>query len=70
MKKYSVKEVMSVEMNEVDSIFYMTMNDGVTLKINMYWLSDEDIKGLKNIEGYDESPEVFERLMNAVIEEN
>lgn len=69
MKKYTVNMVNSVEMSEVDNKFYMMMDDRVTLVVDMYRLSDEDIEGLKTIEGYDESPEVFERLMNAVVEE-
>ena len=69
MKKYTVNMVNSVEMSEVDNKFYMMMDDRVTLVVDMYRLSDEDIEGLKTVEGYDESPEVFERLMNAVVEE-
>ena len=69
MKKYTVEMVNSVEMSEVDNKFYMMMDDRVTLVVDMYQLSDEDIEGLKTIEGYDESPEVFERLMKAVVEE-
>nr|DAO71904.1 MAG TPA: hypothetical protein [Caudoviricetes sp.] len=69
MKKYTVNMVNSVEMSEVDNKFYMMMDDRATLVVDMYRLSDEDIEGLKTIEGYDESPEVFERLMNAVVEE-
>lgn len=69
MKKYTVNMVNSVEMSEVDNKFYMMMDDRVTLVVDMYRLSDEDIEGLKTIEGYDENPEVFERLMNAVVEE-
>ena len=68
MKKYTVNMVNSVEMSEVDNKFYMMMDDRATLVVDMHRLSDEDIKGLKTIEGYDESPEVFERLINAVIE--
>ena len=67
--KYTVNSVNTVEMAEVDNKFYMTMDDKVTLVVDMYQLSDEDIEGLKTIEGYDESPEVFERLMKAVVEE-
>ncbi len=67
--KYTVDMVNSVEMSEVDNKFYMIMDDRVTLVVDMYQLSDEDIEGLKTIEGYDESPEVFERLMKAVVEE-
>lgn len=67
--KYTVNSVNTVEMSEVDNKFYMMMDDRVTLVVDMYQLSDEDIEGLKTIEGYDESPEVFERLMNAVVEE-
>lgn len=67
--KYTVNSVNTVEMSEVDNKFYMTMDDRVTLVVDMYQLSDEDIEGLKKIEGYDESPEVFERLMKAVVEE-
>ena len=67
--KYTVNSVNTVEMDEVDNKFYMTMDDKVTLVVDMYQLSDEDIEGLKTIEGYDESPEVFERLMKAVVEE-
>jgi len=67
--KYTVDMVNSVEMSEVDNKFYMMMDDRVTLVVDMYQLSDEDIEGLKTIEGYDESPEVFERLMKAVVEE-
>nr|DAU78535.1 MAG TPA: hypothetical protein [Caudoviricetes sp.] len=69
MKKYTVNMVNSVEMSEVDNKFYMMMDDRVTLVVDMYRLSDEDIEGLKTVEGYDENPEVFERLMNAVVEE-
>jgi len=69
MKKYTVNMVNSVEMSEADNKFYMMMDDRVTLVVDMYRLSDEDIEGLKTIEGYDESPEVFERLINAVVEE-
>ena len=69
MKKYTVNMVNSVEMSEVDNKFYMMMDDRVTLVVDMYQLSDEDIEGLKTVEGYDENPEVFERLMNAVVEE-
>ena len=69
MKKYTVNMVNSVEMSEVDNKFYMMMDDRVTLVVDMYRLSDEDIEGLKTIEGYDESPEVFKRLMSAVVEE-
>ena len=69
MKKDTVEMVNSVEMSEVDNKFYMMMDDRVTLVVDMYQLSDEDIEGLKTIEGYDESPEVFERLMKAVVEE-
>ena len=69
MKKYTVNMVNSVEMSEVDNKFYMMMDDRVTLVVDMYRLSDEDIEGLKTIEGYDESPEVFKRLMRAVVEE-
>ena len=67
--KYTVNSVNTVEMSEVDNKFYMMMDDRVTLVVDMYQLSDEDIEGLKTIEGYDESPEVFERLMKAVVEE-
>ena len=63
MKKYTVDMVNSVEMNEFDYKFYMEMTDGVKLEVNMYHLSKEDVDGLKNIEGYNENPEVFERLM-------
>lgn len=69
MKKYTVNMVNSVEMSEVDNKFYMMMDDRVTLVVDMYRLSDEDIEGLKTIEGYDESPEVFQRLLDAVIDE-
>ena len=69
MKKYTVNMVNSVEMNEIDNRFFMTMTDGTTLVVNMYRLSDDDVEGLKTVEGYDENPEVFERLMDAVVEE-
>ena len=68
MKKYTVKSVMSVEMNEFDYRFYIAMNDGTKFEVNMHHLSEEDIEGLKNIEGYDEKPEVFERLMEVAEE--
>lgn len=67
--KYTVNMVNSVEMSEVDNKFYMIMDDRVTLVVDMYQLSDEDVNNLKTIEGYDENPEVFERLLNAVVEE-
>lgn len=67
--KYTVNMVNSVEMSEVDNKFYMMMDDRVTLVVDMYQLSDEDVNNLKTIEGYDENPEVFERLLNAVVEE-
>ena len=67
--KYTVNTVNSVEMDEIGNKFYMRMDDRVTLVVDMYQLSDEDIEKLKTIEGYDESPEVFERLMKAVVEE-
>ena len=53
MKKYTVNMVNSVEMSEVDNKFYMMMDDRVTLVVDMYRLSDEDIEGLKTVEGYD-----------------
>ena len=56
-------------MSEVDNKFYMMMDDRVTLVVDMYQLSDEDVNNLKTIEGYDENPEVFKRLLNAVVEE-
>nr|DAT95155.1 MAG TPA: hypothetical protein [Caudoviricetes sp.] len=67
--KYTVNMVNSVEMSEVDNKFYMMMDDRVTLVVDMYQLSDEDVNNLKTIEGYDENPEVFKRLLNAVVEE-
>ena len=67
--KYTVNMVNSVEMSEVDNKFYMMRDDRVTLVVDMYQLSDEDVNNLKTIEGYDENPEVFKRLLNAVVEE-
>ena len=61
--KYTVNTVNSVEMDEANNKFYIAMDDGAKFEVNLYRLSDEDVKGLKTIEGYDESPEVFERLM-------
>ena len=63
MKKYTVNMVNSVEMDEANNKFYIAMDDGAKFEVNLYKLSDEDIEGLKTVEGYDEDPEVFERLM-------
>ena len=63
MKKYTVNMVNSVEMDEASNKFYIAMEDGAKFEVNLYRLSDEDIEGLKTVEGYDEDPEVFERLM-------
>lgn len=68
MSKYTVNMVNSVEMNEFDNRFYIAMNDGAKFEVNMCHLSKEDIDGLKNIEGYDENPKVFERLMEVAEE--
>ena len=63
MKKYTVNMVNSVEMDEANNKFYIAMDDGAKFEVNLYRLSDEDIEGLKTVEGYNEDPEVFERLM-------
>ena len=63
MKKYTVNMVNSVEMDEASNKFYIAMEDGAKFEVNLYKLSDEDIEGLKTVEGYDEDLEVFERLM-------
>ena len=61
--KYTVNTVNSVEMDEANNKFYIAMDDGAKFEVNLYRLSDEDVEGLKTVEGYDENPEVFERLM-------
>ena len=61
--KYTVNMVNSVEMDEANNKFYIAMDDGAKFEVNLYKLSDEDVEGLKTVEGYDEKPEVFERLM-------
>ena len=48
--------------------FYIAMEDGAKFEVNLYKLSDEDIEGLKTVEGYDEDPEIFERLMKVAEE--
>ena len=68
MKKYTVNMVNSVEMDEASKKFYIAMDDGVKFEVNLCKLSDEDIEGLKTVEGYDEDPEVFERLMEVAEE--
>lgn len=68
MKKYTVNMVNSVEMDEANNKFYIAMDDGAKFELNLYKLSDEDIEGLKIVEGYDEDPEVFERLMEVAEE--
>nr|DAN19842.1 MAG TPA: hypothetical protein [Caudoviricetes sp.] len=68
MKKYTVNMVNSVEMDEASNKFYIAMEDGTKFEVNLYKLSDEDIEGLKTVEGYDEDPEIFERLMKVAEE--
>ena len=68
MKKYTVNMVNSVEMNEFDNKFYIAMDDGAKFEVDLYKLSDGDVEGLKTVEGYDENPEVFERLMEVAKE--
>jgi hypothetical protein len=68
MKKYTVNMVNSVEMDEASNKFYIAMEDGAKFEVNLYKLSDEDIEGLKTVEGYDEDPEIFERLMKVAEE--
>lgn len=65
--KYNASDVMSMEMYEFDNTLYMIMNDGVQFRVNLYYLSDEDITGLKTIEDYHEIPEVFDRLMKLAV---
>ena len=65
--KYNASDVMSMEMYEFDNTLYMIMNDGVQFRVNLYYLSDEDIDGLKTIEDYHEIPEVFDRLMKLAV---
>ena len=60
--------VNSVEMDEASKKFYIAMDDGVKFEVNLCKLSDGDIEGLKTVEGYDEDPEVFERLMEVAEE--
>lgn len=67
MFKYEVSNVNSVGLDEFNHQFYMAMDDGVILVVNLYQLSDDDITGLKSVEGYDERQDVFDRLMNAVV---
>lgn len=68
MKKYTVNMVNSVEMDEASNKFYIAMEDGAKFEVNLHKLSDEDIEGLKTVEGYDEDPEIFERLMKVAEE--
>lgn len=68
MKKCTVNMVNSVEMDEASNKFYIAMEDGAKFEVNLYKLSDEDIEGLKTVEGYDEDPEIFERLMKVAEE--
>jgi hypothetical protein len=68
MKKYTVNMVNSVEMDEASNKFYIAMEDGAKFEVNLYKLSDEGIEGLKTVEGYDEDPEIFERLMKVAEE--
>ena len=68
MKKYTVNMVNSVEMDEASNKFYIAMEDGAKFEVNLYKLSDEDIEGLKTVEGYDEDPEIVERLMKVAEE--
>lgn len=68
MKKYTVNMVNSVEMDEANNKFYIAMDDGAKFEVNLYRLSDEDIEGLKTVEGYDEDSGVFERLMEVAEE--
>ena len=68
MKKYTVNMLNSVEMDEASNKFYIAMEDGAQFEVNLYKLSDEDIEGLKTVEGYDEDPEIFERLMKVAEE--
>ena len=68
MKKYTVNMLNSVEMDEASNKFYIAMEDGAKFEVNLYKLSDEDIEGLKTVEGYDEDPEIFERLMKVAEE--
>ena len=68
MKKYTVNMVNSVEMDQASNKFYIAMEDGAKFEVNLYKLSDEDIEGLKTVEGYDEDPEIFERLMKVAEE--
>ena len=65
--KYEVGSVMFMEMNEFDNTLYMTMCDMVKLKVDLHQLPDEDVNGLKTIEDYHETPEVFERLMKFAV---
>ena len=68
MKEYTVENVVYVEMDEANNKFFIEMDDGAKFDVNLYGISDEDIEGLKTVEGYDEDPEVFERLMEAAEE--
>lgn len=67
MKKYEAGSIRSMEMYEFDNTLYMIMDDGVQFRVNLYYLSDEDIDGLKTIEDYYEIPEVFDRLMKLAV---
>lgn len=68
MKKYTVNMVNSVEIDKANNKFYIAMDDGAKFEVNLCELSDEDVEGLKTVEGYDEIPEVFERLMEVAEE--
>ena len=68
MKKYTVENVVYVEMDEASHIFFIEMDDGAKFDVNLYGISDEDVEGLKTVEGYDEDPEVFQRLMEVAEE--
>ena len=66
MKRYKLKDLMSIEMNMIDRQMFMTMKRGETLIIDLCRLSDKIVDGMQSIEDYHEHPGVFKCLMNKV----
>lgn len=67
-EKYELYNYTYGEMDLDNHKLFMMMDDGAKFDVNLYGISDEDVEGLKTVEGYDEDPEVFQRLMEVAEE--